>query len=203
MHFHSRAVEDTHEIARCIASVTMPGDVLVLAGDLGAGKTAFVQGFAQYFAVDEPVTSPTFAIAQVYEGAHGAQLIHADVYRLGSVGELADLGLTEALDDGAIALIEWGDRIGNAVSDDYLLVSLTAHDAEAFAADDPASDDPAADDAADPDSARTIRLEPTGASWHARRVALGRACSAALLAGPDRPGAAIDSGTDPEPEKGP
>lgn len=198
MHFHSRAVEDTHEIARCIASVTMPGDVLVLAGDLGAGKTAFVQGFAQYFAVDEPVTSPTFAIAQVYEGAHGAQLIHADVYRLGSVGELADLGLTEALDDGAIALIEWGDRIGNAVSDDYLLVSLTAHDSEASA-----TNGPAADDAADPDSARTIRLEPTGASWHARRVALGRACSAAKLAGPGRPGATIDSGPDPEPEKGP
>lgn len=171
MQFHSRAVTDTHLIAQCIASVAMPGDVLVLAGDLGAGKTAFVQGFAEHFGVDEPVTSPTFAIAQVYATRDGGELIHADVYRLASVGELADLGLAEALDDGAIALIEWGDRIGNAVSDDYLVVSLTAHETD--------------------DDARIIRLEPMGTSWHARRVALERACATA------------DSRCEPEPEKGP
>jgi tRNA threonylcarbamoyladenosine biosynthesis protein TsaE len=105
--------EATRELAAALAGVCAVGDVLLLSGDLGAGKTTFAQGFGRALGIDEPVTSPTFTLVRQYETAPGASgvrtLLHADVYRLDSLGEIADLGLGQLVEDGAVALVEWGD----------------------------------------------------------------------------------------------
>jgi tRNA threonylcarbamoyladenosine biosynthesis protein TsaE len=103
----------TRDLAAALAVVCVPGDVLLLSGDLGAGKTTFAQGFGRALGIDEPVTSPTFTLVRQYEVAPGPTgvrtLLHADVYRLDSLGEIADLGLGQLVEDGGVALVEWGD----------------------------------------------------------------------------------------------
>ncbi|MGH9216286.1 MAG: tRNA (adenosine(37)-N6)-threonylcarbamoyltransferase complex ATPase subunit type 1 TsaE, partial [Acidimicrobiales bacterium] len=103
------SVEATQGLAAALASLAQPGDLVVLAGDLGAGKTAFVQGFGRGLGVGEPITSPTFTLVQEYMGR--LPVHHVDVYRLGHLSEVVDLGLSELLDDEGIVLIEWGDAI--------------------------------------------------------------------------------------------
>jgi tRNA threonylcarbamoyladenosine biosynthesis protein TsaE len=97
----------TREVAARLARVARRGDVIVLQGLLGAGKTMFAQGFARGLGVEGPVTSPTFTLVRQYPCALG-QLVHADVYRLDHLAEVADLGLSEMVEDG-VALVEWGD----------------------------------------------------------------------------------------------
>ncbi|MGH8981656.1 MAG: tRNA (adenosine(37)-N6)-threonylcarbamoyltransferase complex ATPase subunit type 1 TsaE [Acidimicrobiales bacterium] len=97
----------TRALAASLASVARRGDVVVLAGMLGAGKTTFAQGFARGLGVQGPVTSPTFTLVRQYPCSLG-QLFHADVYRLDHLVEVADLGLGELVEDG-VALVEWGD----------------------------------------------------------------------------------------------
>ena len=116
------AVGETQALAAELAALAEPGDLLVLAGDLGAGKTAFVQGFGRGLGVTEPITSPTFTLAQQYEGR--LLVHHLDVYRLDQLGEVAELGLGELLDDGGVVLIEWGDAILPVLPNDYLEVRL-------------------------------------------------------------------------------
>ncbi len=94
------------------------GDLLLLKGDLGSGKTTFVRGLARGCGSSAPVASPTFQLVRVYPGR--VQLAHVDLYRLGSSAELIDLGLEELLDQGAV-VVEWGDRLDAA---DAALVSL-------------------------------------------------------------------------------
>ena len=101
------SVDETRELAAALVALARPGDVLVLAGDLGAGKTAFVQGFGRGLGVAERITSPTFTLVHVYEGR--LPVHHLDVYRLEQLSEVLDLGLAEMLDDGGVVLIEWGD----------------------------------------------------------------------------------------------
>ena len=99
-------------MAARLARLCAPGDVVLLIGDLGAGKTAFAQGFAAALGVEGPVTSPTFALVRQYrcgEPAPVETLIHADVYRTGSLGEVVELALAELVEERAIALVEWGD----------------------------------------------------------------------------------------------
>ena len=87
-----------------------PGDIILIAGEMGAGKTAFAQGFGRALGVTEPITSPTFTLVHSYE-AGGVTLHHADLYRLDQLAEVADLGLAELAEYHAIVLVEWGDVV--------------------------------------------------------------------------------------------
>jgi len=101
------SAEATRVLAAGLGALARRGDVVVLAGPLGAGKTTFAQGFARGLGVEGPVTSPTFTLVRQYPCALG-QLVHADLYRLDSLAEVEDLGVTELVEDG-VALVEWGD----------------------------------------------------------------------------------------------
>ena len=103
----SASPEETRALAAHLASAARPGDVIVLAGSLGAGKTTFAQGFAHGLGVRGPVTSPTFTLVRQYPCALG-QLVHADIYRLDQLAEVADLGIAELVEHG-VALVEWGN----------------------------------------------------------------------------------------------
>ena len=104
-------------LAEALAEVIRPGDVVLLVGDLGAGKTTFTQHVARALGVVEPVTSPTFTIAHTYRAGRGApvpSLMHLDAYRLRGADDLDAVGLFDGLDEGAAAVIEWGDIVGDA-----------------------------------------------------------------------------------------
>jgi tRNA threonylcarbamoyladenosine biosynthesis protein TsaE len=120
----------TKDVAARLARLCTAGDVVLLIGDLGAGKTAFAQGFAAALGVEGPVTSPTFALVRQYDCATAQvdTLLHADVYRTGSLAEVADLALAELVEERAIALIEWGDMAAPVLGGDALDVTLTRPD---------------------------------------------------------------------------
>ncbi|MDA8317913.1 MAG: tRNA (adenosine(37)-N6)-threonylcarbamoyltransferase complex ATPase subunit type 1 TsaE [Acidimicrobiales bacterium] len=101
------SADATRELAARLAAAARRGDVVVLQGLLGAGKTTFAQGFARGLGVEGPVTSPTFTLVRQYPCALG-QLLHADLYRLDHLAEVADLGLADLAEDGVV-LVEWGD----------------------------------------------------------------------------------------------
>jgi tRNA threonylcarbamoyladenosine biosynthesis protein TsaE len=110
-------------IAGVFAHVCEPGDVVLLDGDLGAGKTQFVKGVAVALGVQQTVTSPTFTLVAAYETTT-LTLLHADVYRLDSPAALADLDLAELVEDGAVAFVEWGDRAVSAFRADYCRIEI-------------------------------------------------------------------------------
>ncbi len=147
------SVDETREVGAALASLARPGDIVVLAGDLGAGKTAFVQGFGRGLGIEQRITSPTFTLVHVYEDGR-LPVHHLDVYRLDQLSEALDLGLAEILDEGGVVLIEWGDAITPVLPHDYLEVRLT------FGAGD--------DD-------REIALRPVGARWAGRADSLASA----------------------------
>jgi tRNA threonylcarbamoyladenosine biosynthesis protein TsaE len=155
----TKSVDDTRALAFEIAALSRPGDIILLAGDLGAGKTAFAQGFGRALGVVEPVTSPTFTLVRTYEEGR-FPLIHVDVYRLDHLQELVDLGIMEILDGDGVTLIEWGDAVAPLLPPDFLEVSL-----ELGATDDE----------------RLVRLRGVGAAWSARVGLVGRACERWLV----------------------
>ena len=116
----TKSAEDTRDLARALAPYVRGGDVVLLAGDVGTGKTTFTQGFGDGLGVTEPITSPTFILMRRYDGK--LPLVHVDVYRLEHLQEVLDLGLAEMLDDGGVALIEWGDVVAPALPADFLEV---------------------------------------------------------------------------------
>jgi len=121
----------TQELAGRLAHLCRPGDVVLLVGQLGAGKTVFAQGFAAALGVEGPVTSPTFALLRHYRCGAGCavgSLIHADVYRTGSLAEVADLALAELVEEDAVALVEWGELAAPALGDSALVVTIGAPD---------------------------------------------------------------------------
>lgn len=124
----TKSAEDTRELGMALAGLARPGDVVLLSGDLGAGKTTLAQGFARGLGIDEPVVSPTFILARLYQGR--LPLIHADAYRLDNLDEVTDLDLPELLDDGGVALVEWGDVIAPVLPPDFLDVRIDFGDAD-------------------------------------------------------------------------
>jgi tRNA threonylcarbamoyladenosine biosynthesis protein TsaE len=145
----THAADETRQLAGALAELARPGDLIVLAGDLGAGKTAFTQGFGAALGIDDRITSPTFTLVSRYEGR--LVLNHLDVYRLEQLDEVQHLGLGELLDEGGVTLIEWGDAILPALPSSYLEIRFTYGDA---------------------DDDRLITFRPTGRRWLARSRAL-------------------------------
>ena len=155
MRFRTTSADGTRAVAAALAPLLRPGDVLLLSGDLGAGKTVFTQGLAAALGVVEPVTSPTFTLAQSYQGR--LRLHHLDVYRLENLGEVLDLDLPELLDDDAVVCVEWGEVLIGELPRDFLRVRIRL---------------------ADPGESPDIRIfeaDLVGPSWHARADSLAAA----------------------------
>lgn len=110
--YESNSPEETREISKNIAEKAAPGDVYTLIGDLGVGKTVFTQGFAEGLGVSEPVNSPTFTIVQVYDdGEARLPFYHFDVYRIGDVDEMDEIGYEDYFYGDGVTMIEWADLI--------------------------------------------------------------------------------------------
>lgn len=123
MQFVSHSVEDTQELARRMAQAAQPGDVILLVGDLGAGKTHFTQGFASGLHTPDVPTSPTFNLVCEYQGGR-LPLYHFDLYRLEDASQLDDIdywGITEG--DG-VSLVEWGDKFPEAADEACLTLDF-------------------------------------------------------------------------------
>lgn len=135
-----------------MAPLAEAGDVVILTGDLGAGKTRFAQGFARALGVSEQVTSPTFTLVRVYEGRLPLQ--HADLYRMESWDEVADLVLGELSDTAGVSLVEWGEAAIGVLAGDLLEVRIELG---------PGDDD------------RIITVTPSGPKWAARSTDLEKA----------------------------
>jgi len=114
--------EETRRLAFKLADELRPGDIISLTGDLGAGKTRFVQGLADGLEIDEAVTSPTFTIIRTYNGR--LPLYHFDVYRLSGIRELEPLGYEEYFFGDGVTVVEWGDKVIDALPDDHLTVEM-------------------------------------------------------------------------------
>ena len=151
----TKAADETQSLGAALAELARPGDLVLLAGELGAGKTALVQGFARGLGIVESITSPTFMLARQHDGGR-LMLHHLDVYRLEQMQEVFDVGLPEVLDEGGVTVIEWGDAIAPALPADYLEVHLRFGDG---------------------DDDRVIDVRVVGPRWGARTRALGQALS--------------------------
>lgn len=119
----TRSVDETMAAGGAFAAVLRPGDVVALVGDLGAGKTHFVTGVCAGLAAEGHIASPTFTLIHEYRAA-ACTVIHADMYRIGSVREAFDLGLAEYFQAPYITLIEWADRILDLLPAEHYLVEL-------------------------------------------------------------------------------
>lgn len=117
---------ETRAVGAAIAGCLAAGDIVVLAGDLGSGKTTLAQGIAGALGVTEPVVSPTFAIVREYDGE--VPIAHVDVYRLDHVQELHDLGFEEIVDGSRVVLVEWGELIAPILPVDRVVVRLRLAD---------------------------------------------------------------------------
>ena len=135
---------DTRALGAELAPLLRPGDLVVLVGPLGAGKTALTQGIGEALGVGEPVTSPTFVIARVHRGGR-LPLVHVDAYRLGGVADVDDLDL-DASTDASVTVVEWGQGLVEQLADEHLEVRLDRRE----------------------DDVRTAELVPHGAGWAQR-----------------------------------
>lgn len=136
--------EDTDALGRALADVLAPGDLVVLVGTLGAGKTALTQGIGAGLGVGEPVTSPTFVISRVHRSGR-VPLVHVDAYRLGGAADVDDLDL-DATTEESVTVVEWGEGLVEQLADEHLEIRLDRRD----------------------DDVRTALLVPHGPGWAAR-----------------------------------
>lgn len=141
----TRSADDTLRLAGAVGELLRPGDLVSVAGDLGAGKSVFARGVARAVGVTEPVVSPSFTIVREYDGR--VPLVHVDVYRIETIQELHDLGFEEVLRDDAITLVEWGDVIDALLPRQRLDVRLAPGGA---------------------DDERIVEMEGHGPSWYER-----------------------------------
>lgn len=153
MRLRTRSAEETRELASALGALLDAGDVLVLAGDLGAGKTTFTQGLAASLGVTTPVTSPTFTLVHEYVGR--VPIVHIDVYRLEHLQEVHDLGFDELVGGDAVAVVEWGDILGPLLPPDRLQLTFE------YEPDD--------------ENARLVTLARHGVRWAGRADVLSRA----------------------------
>jgi tRNA threonylcarbamoyladenosine biosynthesis protein TsaE len=137
-------VEDTRALGAELAALLRAGDLVVLVGPLGAGKTALTQGIGAALGVREPITSPTFVIARVHGGGR-LPLVHVDAYRLGSVADVDDLDLDVSV-ASSVTVVEWGQGLVEQLTDEHLQVRLDRRE----------------------DDVRTAELVPYGAGWEER-----------------------------------
>lgn len=146
------SAEDTRTLGRAVSEALRPGDVVALAGDLGAGKTVFVQGAAAGLGVVQQVVSPTFTLVRQYAGR--LPVVHVDVYRLDRVQDVLDVGFEDYLDGRAVVFIEWGDVIQGLLPESWLGVRLTLDDRD--------------------ETHRTVAITRTGPAWTGRWESLER-----------------------------
>jgi tRNA threonylcarbamoyladenosine biosynthesis protein TsaE len=123
MEFISRSAEQTRRVGMRLGALLQPGDVICLIGDLGAGKTTFVQGISAGWGSLDQANSPTFVLVNVYRRLDGAQLYHLDTYRLSGAAEAVDLDLDTLIENGPL-LVEWADRIQEVLPSEHLWVTL-------------------------------------------------------------------------------
>ena len=157
-------VADTRAFGQRLAALLRAGDLVLLIGPLGAGKTALAQGIGAGLGVRGPVVSPTFVIARVHSGGR-LPLVHVDAYRLGSLAEVDDLDLDVSVAD-SVTVVEWGAGLAEQLADARLEILLERKaDSEI----------------------RTIRLRPVGSDWAERAVALDPAVAVDPAAGRREP----------------
>ncbi|MBM6949475.1 tRNA (adenosine(37)-N6)-threonylcarbamoyltransferase complex ATPase subunit type 1 TsaE [Mordavella massiliensis] len=123
MVFESENEKDTFALGEEIGRRAKPGDVYTLVGDLGVGKTVFTKGLASGLGIEEPVSSPTFTILQVYEDGR-LPLFHFDVYRIGDVEEMDEIGYEDCIYGNGVSLIEWADLIGEILPERYVEIRI-------------------------------------------------------------------------------
>lgn len=140
----------TKAVGAALARILVPGDLVGLSGDLGAGKTRLVQGALAALGVREPVISPTFMLVREYEGDGDLLIHHVDSYRLTGAVELEDLGVEEVLSPDAVVFVEWADRVLAALPEGWL--ELTLHTR--------------------PDEVRELVIRPHGSAWQTRQEQL-------------------------------
>lgn len=121
----SQSENDTMSFAQLLAKQTSLGDIIILSGDLGSGKTKFVQGFLKYYGLENEISSPTFTIVNEYPSV--PPLFHFDVYRLADVDEFYAIGGEEYFENG-ICIIEWGEIIQDALPKDYIHIQFERND---------------------------------------------------------------------------
>jgi tRNA threonylcarbamoyladenosine biosynthesis protein TsaE len=149
MRLRTETADDTRALGSRVAALLRAGDLLVLSGDLGAGKTTFTQGLGAALGVRGEVTSPTFVISRVHPSlVGGPALVHVDAYRLGGVAELDDLDLDTSL-EAAVTVVEWGTGVAEGLAENRLEIELLR----------PHGDD------ADDSEARSIRITGVGPRW--------------------------------------
>jgi tRNA threonylcarbamoyladenosine biosynthesis protein TsaE len=157
----ARTPEDTRRLGVATARLLRRGDLVILTGDLGAGKTTFTQGLGAGLQVRGAVTSPTFVISRSHPSlVDGPDLVHVDAYRLQGVAELDDLDLDTSLDE-AVTVVEWGGGLAEELSEDRLAVDIRR---------------PTGGGPDGTDDTRSIRVTGLGVRW--RSVDLGRLTTA-------------------------
>ena len=168
-----QSVGDTHRVAAALARLARSGDLIVLSGEMGAGKTAFAQGFGAALGVAGPMTSPTYTLVHSYDlpsGPHGAKALHhADLYRLDRTTEVTALALEELADDDGIVLVEWGDVV-ETLFGDHVSVHL---EVDIDDGDDDSGLDPGA---ATDEQPRLVEISAVGLSWASRWSRVLAAC---------------------------
>ncbi|MGC8628192.1 MAG: tRNA (adenosine(37)-N6)-threonylcarbamoyltransferase complex ATPase subunit type 1 TsaE [Acidimicrobiales bacterium] len=161
--------QGTRRCGACVAEVVQAGDIVLLSGELGAGKTTFAQGLAHALGVDGPVTSPTFVLLHSYATKRGWDLLHADVWRLQQLQEVVELAVPELVEQGAAAVMEWGERAAGALPADCLHVTVSFERPGAGS------------NVLGAGGARRLELRAAGPSWQPRLGELARLAKEAAV----------------------